>query len=100
MERRQEESEKWYLNNMFLKIVIPIILVIVLFIIKKVWGDSILSFMQANKWIILTGFCAVILYISWAFKDFFKKNQQNLGKYGTSFLLLGLYCCLMIQVLM
>lgn len=90
MERRQEESEKWYLNKMFLKIVIPIILVIVLFIIKKVWGDSILSFMQANKWIILTGFCAVILYISWTFKDFFKKNQQNLRKIWYFFFIVGI----------
>ena len=80
MVRNQGEYEKWYLNKMFLKIIIPIILVIVLLIVKKLWGNSILSFTQVNKWIILTGFCAVILYISWAFKDFFKKNQQNLRK--------------------
>ena len=89
MERSQKESEKWYLNKMFLKIVIPIILVIVLFIVKKLWGDSILSFTQENKWIILTGFCAVILYISWAFKDFFKKNQQNLRKTWYFFFIVG-----------
>ena len=74
---------------MFLKIAIPIILVIVLFIIKKVWGDFILSFTQENKWIILTGFCGVILYISWAFKDFFKKNQQNLRKTWYFFFIVG-----------
>ena len=80
MVRNQGEYEKWYLNKMFLKIIIPIILVIVLLIVKELWGNSILSFTQVNKWIVLTGFCAVILYISWAFKDFFKKNQQNLRK--------------------
>ena len=49
MEQSQEGSEKWYLNRIFLKIVIPIILVIVLFIVKRMWGNSGLSFMQENK---------------------------------------------------
>ena len=89
MERSQKESDKWYLNEMFLKTVIPIILVIVLFIIKKVWGDFILSFTQENKWFMLTGFCATILYISWTFKDFFKKNQQNLRKTWYFFFIVG-----------
>ena len=89
MERSQEESAKWYLNKMFLKIVIPIILVIVLFIVMKLWGDSIFSFTQENKWIILTGFCAAIVYISWAFKDFFRKNQQNLRKTWYFFFIVG-----------
>ena len=89
MERSQKESEKGYLNKMFLKTVIPIILVIVLFIIKKVWGDFILSFTQENKWFMLTGFCAVILYISWTFKDFYKKNQQNLRKTWYFFFIVG-----------
>ena len=99
MERSQKESEKGYLNKMFLKTAIPIILVIVLFIIKKVWGDFILSFTQENKWFMLIGFCGVILYISWAFKDFYKKISKILGKLGISFLLLELYCCLMRQAL-
>ena len=77
MERSQEESAKWYLNKMFLKIIIPIILVIFLFIVMKLWEDSIFSFTQENKWIILTGFCAVIVYISWAFKDFFRKKSAK-----------------------
>ena len=89
MERSQEESAKWYLNKMFLKIVIPIILVIVLFIVMKLWGDVIFSFTQENKWIILTGFCAVIVYISWAFKDFFRKSQQNLRKTWYFFFIVG-----------
>ena len=89
MERSQKEFEKGYLNKMFLKTVIPIILVIVLFIIKKVWGDFILSFTQENKWFMLTGFCAVILYISWTFKDFYKKNQQNLRKTWYFFFIVG-----------
>ncbi len=89
MERSQEESAKWYLNKMFLKIVIPIILVIVLFIVMKLWGDLIFSFTQENKWIILTGFCAVIVYISWAFKDFFRKSQQNLRKTWYFFFIVG-----------
>ena len=53
------------------------------------WGDFILSFTQENKWFILTGFCAVILYISWTFKDFFKKNQQNLRKTWYFFFIVG-----------
>ena len=89
MERSQMEFEKWYLNKMFLKTVIPIILVIVLFIIKKMWGDLILSFTQENKWFMLTGFCAVILYISWTFKEFYKKNQQNLRKTWYFFFIVG-----------
>lgn len=89
MERSQKEFEKGYLNKMFLKTLIPIILVIVLFIIKKVWGDFILSFTQENKWFMLTGFCAVILYISWTFKDFYKKNQQNLRKTWYFFFIVG-----------
>lgn len=89
MERSQKESEKGYLNKMFLKTAIPIILVIVLFIIKKVWGDFILSFTQENKWFMLIGFCGVILYISWAFKDFYKKNQQNLRKTWYFFFIVG-----------
>jgi uncharacterized membrane protein SirB2 len=89
MERSQKESEKWYLNKMFLKTVVPIILVIALMIIKKMWGDIILTFTQENKWFILTGFCAVILYINWAYKEFYKKNQQNLRKTWYFFFIVG-----------
>ncbi len=90
MERSsQEEHSKWYSNTMFLKIIIPFILIIVLLIVKKVLGDLILSFTQETKWYILTGFCAVILYISWTFNDFFKKNQQNLRKTWYFFFIVG-----------
>jgi hypothetical protein len=77
------ESEKWYknpLNIMILKIIIPIILVFVLLTEKNIWGKSILTFTQENKWFILTGFSAAILYISWAFEVFFKNHKQNLRR--------------------
>ena len=38
----------------------------------------------------LTGFCAShIFYISWTFKDFYKKNQQNLRKTWYFFFIVG-----------
>ncbi|MGW5955747.1 type II toxin-antitoxin system SpoIISA family toxin [Bacillus mycoides] len=92
MEGNLQESEKWYKsprNKMILKIIIPIILVIVLLIVKMIWGNSILSFTQKNKWFILTGFSALILYISWAFEDFFKKHKQNLRKTWYFFFIVG-----------
>ncbi|MED4676790.1 type II toxin-antitoxin system SpoIISA family toxin [Bacillus nitratireducens] len=93
MEGNLQESEKWYKkprNKMILKIIIPIILVIVLLIVKMIWGNSILSFTQKNKWLILTGFSALILYISWAFEDFFKKHKQNLRKTWYFFFIVGI----------
>lgn len=92
MAGNQEESEIWYKkprNKMILKIVIPIILVIVMLIVKMKWGNSILSFTQENKWFILTGFSAVILYISWTFKDFFKNHKQNLRRTWYFFFIVG-----------
>ncbi len=92
MEGNQGESEKWYKkphNKMILKIVIPIILVIVLLIVKMRWGNAILSFTQENKWFILIGFSAIILYISWAFKDFFRKHKQNLRRTWYFFFIVG-----------
>ncbi|CRK83211.1 type II toxin-antitoxin system SpoIISA family toxin [Neobacillus massiliamazoniensis] len=86
------ESEKWYknpLNIVILKMVIPIILVLVLITEKKMLGTSILTFTQENKWLILIGFSAVILYISWAFEAFFKKHKQNLRKTWYFFFIVG-----------
>ncbi|PFN96123.1 sporulation protein SpoIISA [Bacillus sp. AFS076308] len=83
MEGNQEVPAKWYKNphdKIILKILIPIILVIILLVMKKIWGDTILSYTQENKWFILTVFSAVILYISWAFKDFFANHKQNLRR--------------------
>ncbi|MCQ6282162.1 type II toxin-antitoxin system SpoIISA family toxin [Bacillus sp. EB600] len=92
MEGSQEESEIWYKNPkyiMVLKIVIPIILVTVLLIVKMKWGNVILSFTQENKWFILIGFSAIILYISWAFKDFFRRHKQNLRRTWYFFFIIG-----------
>ncbi|MEH7097257.1 type II toxin-antitoxin system SpoIISA family toxin [Neobacillus vireti] len=83
MEGIQEDTEKWFENprkKVILKIFIPIFLAIILLIVKKIWGDSLLSYTQEHKWFILTGFTAVILYISWAFKDFFSNHKQNLRR--------------------
>ncbi|WP_350019429.1 type II toxin-antitoxin system SpoIISA family toxin [Priestia flexa] len=83
MAGNQEESEKWYKrlhNNTILKIVIPIVLLIILFIVKVAWGNLVLNFIQENKWFILIGFSTVILYISWSFKDFFRTHKQNLRR--------------------
>jgi hypothetical protein len=83
MEGFQEDTEKWFddpRNKVILKIFVPIILAILLLIVKEFWGESLLSFTQENKWFILTGFAAVILYISWAFKDFFTNHKQNLRR--------------------
>lgn len=79
------ESEKWYKKPFILKMVIPIILVLVLL----TCGKSILTFTQENKWLILTGFSAIILYISWAFETFFKNNKQNLRRTWYFFFILG-----------
>src|SRR5213080_5437865 len=92
MEGNQAESEKWYKNphnKMILKIVIPIILVIVLLIVKMRWGNAILLFTQENNWFILTGVLAIILYISWTFKDFFRKHKQNLRRTWYFFFIVG-----------
>lgn len=75
---------------MILKIGIPIFFVIVMFIVKIMWGNSILSFTQENKWFILIVFSAVILYISWAFKDFFKNHKQNLRRTWYFFFIVGI----------
>lgn len=80
MLENQQESNRWYKNLLNKKVLGPIILIIVLFLVKLIWGDSILSFTQKNKWFILIGFAAVILYISWAFEGFFKKHKQNLRR--------------------
>ena len=53
------------------------------------WGNAILSFTQENKWFILIGFSAIILYISWTFKDFFRKHQQNLRRTWYFFFIVG-----------
>ncbi|MGG0731605.1 type II toxin-antitoxin system SpoIISA family toxin [Bacillus paramycoides] len=93
MAENLQESEKWYKpprNKMILKIVIPIISVMALLIVKMMWGTSILSFIQENKWFILTGFSACILYISWAFEDFFKNHKQNLRKTWYFFFIIGI----------
>lgn len=80
MVENQQESNRWYKKLLNKKVLGPIILIIVLFLVKLLWGDSILSFTQKNKWFILIGFAAVILYISWAFEEFFKKHKQNLRR--------------------
>ncbi|MEH7415358.1 type II toxin-antitoxin system SpoIISA family toxin [Neobacillus drentensis] len=83
MEGNQEVPEKWYKKPhciIIIKIVIPLILVIILLFVKMIWQDTILSYTQENKWFILTVFSAVILYISWAFKDFFTSHKQNLRR--------------------
>ncbi|UQZ77682.1 sporulation protein SpoIISA [Niallia circulans] len=71
-ERRSKISGK-----RILQIVLPIILIIVLFLVKLKWGNLIIDFINTNKWFLLIAFPAVILYISWTFKDFFKNHKQN-----------------------
>lgn len=83
MIRNDNETEKWsqkQSNKVFLKFAIPVILAIILFFVKILWGNSILLFTQKHKWSILIGFLVIILYISLAFKNFFMNQRQNLRR--------------------
>lgn len=74
----RNKKNLWF--PVLLKILIPGIIVTILFFIMKEWKELILLFIIKNKWIILIGFSAMILYISWAFSEFFNKRKQNLRR--------------------
>ncbi|WHY89900.1 type II toxin-antitoxin system SpoIISA family toxin [Neobacillus cucumis] len=93
-----EDSKKWYERErwtkeryVFLaKIIIPLILLIISFVVKKSWGSQILSFTQENKWLILVGVALIIIYTSWTFPKFFKKYNQNLRRTWYFFFIIGM----------
>ncbi|PEJ58019.1 sporulation protein SpoIISA [Bacillus sp. AFS002410] len=88
--RRKQKLFKRDGFKIFLKIVILVVVIAVSFWLKLKWGNSIFSFIQEYKWIILVIISGIILYISWAFFEFFKKYRQNLRKTWYFFFIVGI----------
>ncbi|MET3699851.1 type II toxin-antitoxin system toxin SpoIISA [Bacillus oleivorans] len=79
----QDDKKLW-------KLIAPIILILIFFLIKEIWGSEILLFFQENKWMLLFGFITIILYISWLFPFFFIKHKQNLRRTWYCLFILGI----------
>jgi hypothetical protein len=72
------------------KIIAPIAMMIVIFVLNAFLGKHIFIFAQSDKWYLLIGFAAVMLYCSWAFPDFFRHYKQNLRRTWYFLFLLGI----------
>ncbi|WP_156178042.1 type II toxin-antitoxin system SpoIISA family toxin [Bacillus sp. SA1-12] len=88
-----ETTKAWYQSDrfkVFIKIVVPIVIVAVLLFVMNQWNKAVLTFIIKHKWLMLIGFTAAILYCSWAFSEFFNKQRQNLRRTWYFLFLIGI----------
>lgn len=77
--RRKNRTKENGLST-FMKVFIPIVLILIFWFNKDKWSEPTLNFIKDHKWFLLIGVSGMIVYISWAFGEFFKKHKQNLRK--------------------
>ncbi|MFJ7852335.1 type II toxin-antitoxin system SpoIISA family toxin [Peribacillus frigoritolerans] len=87
---RVKNIVKKMIGSTLLRRVSPLLLLLFLGFIGGLWANTLLHFVEKQKWFILIGFSGLIVYASWAFPAFFRKHKQNLRRTWYFLFILGI----------